>query len=174
MSPRTGATGEGQRLEPAEPADAAEVAALIRASKAAAMPWLPVVHSPDDDLGWVTVVLLVEDEVVVAREGVTITGVLATRPGWIDQLYVLPAAQGRGVGRALLERAKAHSNGHLELWAFTRNSRARRFYESAGFQVVEDTDGASNEEREPDVRYRWVQPPARKPGPTPPVTATLT
>lgn len=132
---------------------------LIRVSKAVAMPWLPVVHTPDEYLMWVTDVLLVEDEVVVAREGATIAAVLATRPGWIDQLYVLPNAQGRGVGRALLARAMAHSKGQLQLWAFTRNPRARRFYESAGFRVVEETDGAGNEECEPDVRYHWIHPP---------------
>jgi hypothetical protein len=39
---------------------------------------------------------------------------------------------------------------------FQRNIRARRFYESRGFHLVEETDGAANEEREPDARYRWA------------------
>jgi hypothetical protein len=38
---------------------------------------------------------------------------------------------------------------------FQRNMPARAFYEARGLRVVEATDGAANEEREPDVRYRW-------------------
>lgn len=83
------------------------------------------------------------------REGDGITGVLATRPGWVEQLYVRPASQGRGLGRALLDRAKAHSDGQLQLWVFTRNTRARCFYGRAGFTVAEETDGAGNEEHQP-------------------------
>jgi len=39
------------------------------------------------------------------------------------------------------------------LWAFQRNQRARVFYEHRGFVAAEFTDGAGNEEREPDMRY---------------------
>ena len=44
----------------------------------------------------------------------------------------------------------------VNLWTFQRNTGARRFYERNGFIAVELTDGASNEEREPDVRYTRV------------------
>lgn len=43
----------------------------------------------------------------------------------------------------------------LNLWTFQRNRRARRFYELNGFAAVRETDGSSNEEKEPDVLYRW-------------------
>jgi hypothetical protein len=46
----------------------------------------------------------------------------------------------------------------LELWCFQANSRARRFYEARGFHAILFTDGAGNEERTPDVRYRWERP----------------
>lgn len=142
-------------LERAVPADAPSVAALIRTSKAVAMPWLAVVHTPEEDLGWVTSVLLPQHAVTVARQDDDVVGVLATSAGWVDQLYVLPENQGRGVGRALLEAAKAGSDGDLQLWTFARNARARAFYERAGFVAEEETDGSTNEEREPDVLYRW-------------------
>jgi len=35
------------------------------------------------------------------------------------------------------------------------NEPARRFYERHGFVAEELTEGAANEERAPDVRYRW-------------------
>jgi putative acetyltransferase len=84
-------------------------------------------------------------------------GFIAFREGWIDQLYVLPARQNRGAGRSLLQVAKAASP-ELMLWTFQRNLAARRFYERHGFVPVSETDGSRNEEREPDVLYRWRGP----------------
>ncbi|TNM67228.1 GNAT family N-acetyltransferase [Streptomyces sp. NP160] len=123
------------------------------------MPWLAVVHTPEEDRGWVASVLLVQHAVSVVRHDDDVVGVLATSSGWVDQLYVHPDHQGRGLGRALLDRAKAASGGDLQLWTFARNARARVFYERAGFSAEEQTDGSTNEEHEPDVRYRWRRTP---------------
>jgi GNAT superfamily N-acetyltransferase len=79
---------------------------------------------------------------------------IAFREGWIVQFYVLPQRQRRGAGGALLQIAKA-SWSVLSLWTFQRNAAARLFYEKRGFVAVEETDGGRNEEREPDVLYRW-------------------
>lgn len=38
---------------------------------------------------------------------------------------------------------------------FQVNKSAQRFCERHGFVAAERTDGAANEEREPDVRYVW-------------------
>ena len=65
--------------------------------------------------------------------------------------------RGRGVGGELLQVAKRAFNC-LQLWTFQRNLGARRFYEAPGFELVEDTDGARNEEKEPDARYLWARP----------------
>lgn len=46
--------------------------------------------------------------------------------------------------------------GGLRLHVFTRNTRARGFYEAAGFVLVSQGDGRENEEREPDCTYVWV------------------
>ena len=73
----------------------------------------------------------------------------------LEHLYVEPSAQGRGIGARLLAHAKARRPDGLELWVFQRNEGARRFYERAGFVLVFTTDGADNEEREPDARYAW-------------------
>lgn len=43
----------------------------------------------------------------------------------------------------------------LYLWTFQRNAPARRFYEKRGFVLIEETDGARNEEKEPDALYLW-------------------
>jgi GNAT superfamily N-acetyltransferase len=85
-----------------------------------------------------------------------LSGIIAFRDGWIEQLYVRPAAQGRGIGTELLDIAKGASE-RLELWTFQRNAPARRFYEARGFMLAEETDGTRNEEKEPDVRYVWTR-----------------
>jgi ribosomal protein S18 acetylase RimI-like enzyme len=92
-----------------------------------------------------------------AFDGAAMVGMLAFREGWIDQLYVLPDAQGRGVGTELL-RVAQDAIGQIQLWTFQRNARARRFYEARGFALVRETDGARNEEREPDALYLWTRP----------------
>ena len=77
---------------------------------------------------------------------------------WASQLYVDPVSQGRGAGRALLDAAKQAIPGGLRLHVFTRNVRARRFYQSAGFVLVEQSDGSTNDEHEPECTYTWPAP----------------
>lgn len=89
-----------------------------------------------------------------AFEDETLLGFVALLPGWIDHLYVDPDRHGQGIGRALIALAK-REQGDLQLWTFQANARARGIYEAAGFVAEEFTDGSRNEERQPDVRYRW-------------------
>ena|SRR5215510_1774144 len=81
---------------------------------------------------------------------------LPFRDGWIDQLYVLPSAQGRGVGSRLLGVAQREFD-QLLVWTFQRNILARRFYTARGFQLVRETAGVRNEEKQPDALYRWTR-----------------
>ena len=74
------------------------------------------------------------------------------QPGWLDHLYVDPAARGQGTGSALLAEARGRIAGDLQLWAFARNLPALAFYAHNGAIELERTDGRGNEEREPDVR----------------------
>ena len=66
-----------------------------------------------------------------AFEAGALTGIIAFRNDWIDQLYVLPEVQGRGLGSELLEVAK-RAFDCLQLWTFQRNLRARRFLRGDG------------------------------------------
>ena len=90
-----------------------------------------------------------------------IVGLIAIDGTEIDQLYVAVGHWQRGIGRRLLDLAKERSPSLLELWTFQVNQRAVDFYLANGFAIVESTDGANNEEREPDHRLR------RQPGPSP-------
>ena len=52
----------------------------------------------------------------------------------IWRIYVIPATQGRGVGRGLMDAALAAASGRDVLIEFVDgNERARRFYERCGF-----------------------------------------
>jgi predicted N-acetyltransferase YhbS len=68
---------------------------------------------------------------------------------------VSPGWTARGIGSQLVRLTQARRPAGLELWTFQVNDGARRFYERHGFRAVELTDGAGNEERQPDVRYVW-------------------
>ncbi|AJA62906.1 MULTISPECIES: GNAT family N-acetyltransferase [Bradyrhizobium] len=121
-----------------------------------AMPWLLGLHTPAEDRWFYRERVFPTCRVWGRFNDDELTGIIAFQDGWIEQLYVLPAAQGRGIGTELLDVAKAACD-RLELWTFQRNTPARRFYEARGFTLVEQTDGARNEEREPDARYVWTR-----------------
>jgi GNAT superfamily N-acetyltransferase len=98
--------------------------------------------------------VLPNQQVLVAERNGRPVGFAAVEGDWLEQLYVEPEAIGTGVGRRLLEAVLADHPDGLSLHVFTRNTRARRFYEAAGFVLVAESDGSTNEEREPDCTYR--------------------
>ena len=56
---------------------------------------------------------------------------------YLEELYVVPAMRGRGLGRVLLEAAMEEARGrgatHMDLGTSEEDVRARALYESAGF-----------------------------------------
>ncbi len=135
--------------------DAAQVADVYLASFRAALPTVRLAHSDDEVRAYIRDQLIPTREAWVALDGEEVVGMLSLSPGWIESLYVAPLRLSEGIGTRLLDVAKQRAAGSLDLWAFQINQRARRFYEHHGFVMVEMTDGARNEEHEPDVRYRW-------------------
>ncbi|MFF4422450.1 GNAT family N-acetyltransferase [Streptomyces sp. NPDC001549] len=99
---------------------------------------------------------------VDARGGVVgwaCLGPSSTAAGELYALYVQPSLIGAGIGRTLLRAvhasALARGFGSVLLWVLTDNTRARRFYERAGYAAdgavqADDYDGVSITE----VRYR--------------------
>jgi ribosomal protein S18 acetylase RimI-like enzyme len=79
---------------------------------------------------------------------------MAMRGDFIDQLYVHPDKQNRGIGKALLECARELSPEHLWLYTLQINTRAQNFYEKNGF-VAEKFGISPPPESEPDVEYHW-------------------
>jgi GNAT superfamily N-acetyltransferase len=139
-----------------ERGDMHAAARVHRASFDHALPWLASLHTSDEDAWFYRERVFATSTVWGAFEDDEMRGVIAFRDDWIEQLYVSPEAQGRGLGTELLDVAKQASE-RLQLWTFQRNAQARRFYETRGFVLVEQTDGARNEEKEPDARYLWTR-----------------
>ena len=137
-------------------ADAAAVAAIHLAARESELPFINWAHPPDDVRRWVSEHLVAGGGVTLAETGGTPLGYLARHGEWVDHLYVAPAHLRRGIGRRLLDHAKAEHPGGLRLWCFQRNHRARAFYETQGFAIDHFTDGADNEEKEPDILYVWT------------------
>ena len=142
-------------LRRASPVDALTIAEVFLRARAE-MTYLPRLHTAEETHAFFRDRVLCEAEVWVAADpDGRVLGFVAVGSRMLEHLYVLPQAQGRGVGSALLERAKVARPSALELWVFQQNLGAHRFYERHGFELVELTDGASNEERVPDARYAW-------------------
>lgn len=143
-------------LRPARADDGAAVAEVWLRSFAAALPTVRLAHPDDEVRRWVREELVVRAGTWVAETGGAVVGVMALSPGWIDTLYLDPDARGQGIGDRFITVAKEREPSGLQLWTFQVNGPAQRFYERHGFVAVERTDGAGNQEREPDVRYRWL------------------
>jgi GNAT superfamily N-acetyltransferase len=139
-----------------ELADMDTAARVFRTAFDQALPSLAGLHTPEEDRWFFRERVFRTCEVWGAFDSALIIGILAFREDWIDQLYVLPEAQGRGVGTELLQVAQ-NSFDRLHLWTFQRNVQARRFYEARGFALFRQTDGAGNEEKEPDALYLWTR-----------------
>jgi GNAT superfamily N-acetyltransferase len=144
-------------LRRAEPEESAGVARVLIDSRREAFPMVPAaVHTDEETQQWVAAHLMNTAEVWVATaEAGEVIGVIALHDDWVEQLYVLSEWAGSGVGTRLLEVAKTLSPSGLQLWTFESNTSAQAFYAHHGFTVAEQTDGAGNEERQPDVRMVW-------------------
>jgi GNAT superfamily N-acetyltransferase len=138
-------------------ADAVAIAEVYIASRRAAARYFPTVHSDDDIRGWFGSHVIPNLEVWVAEDALAgrIIGMMALDGDMLEQLFIAPAWQRRGVGDGLLGVGKRERPAILRLWTFQKNTPAWRFYEARGFRAVEFTDGSRNEERAPDVLYEW-------------------
>ncbi len=146
-------TGASFTIRAATPADVEAVTGLCRRTRRTSLPFLPDLHTAAENRVYFNDVVFASDEVHVAERDGSLLGVIAFGNGWVNQLYVDPAEQGRGIGSALLRLAMEAQPG-LRLWAFQKNAVALGFYARHGFALVRTTEG-DNEEREPDALLAW-------------------
>ena len=134
--------------------DMDQAAHVLRLAFNERLPWIADLHTNEEDRAYFRGRVFAACTIWGALDGDDLVGFIAVRDGWIDHLYVLPVWQRQGLGSSLLAVAKA-GGGVFRLWTFQRNNGARRFYEAHGFVAEEETDGSGNDEREPDVLYKW-------------------
>ena len=74
----------------------------------------------------------------IAVRGERVVGMLAAKPGAaiLDQIFVSPGEQGKGVGRALLDVAKRVMPTGFTLRMAASNEKARRFYQKEGMKPL--------------------------------------
>lgn len=82
-----------------------------------------------------------QEEVYVAESRGAILGILSFfRPSnFVHSLYVDPAAQGFGIGTALIDAAAKLAHGPLSLKVDEPNEKARAFYDKLGFAPEGET-----------------------------------
>lgn len=140
----------------AEPGDAAACAAILQ-DWLDETPWMPDLHDLAATTAWMHGDLF-RRSVVTLAEPKGIAGYLARMPdGEIASFTVARGWRGRGIGTALLARAKAEAPSGLTLWTFQANAGARAFYAREGFGELRRTDG-DNDEGLPDVQLGWPAP----------------
>jgi putative acetyltransferase len=98
--------------------------------------------------------VLRENRIFVVESDKRPVAFMAMKREFIDQLYVHPDYQNRGIGKALLDRARQLSPEHIWLYTLQININARVFYEKNGF-IAEKFGISPPPESEPDVEYHW-------------------
>ena len=80
-----------------------------------------------------------------------VVGFLALVGNEVGAIFVDPSFQGRGIGRALMDRAR-ESRPFLELNVLEANAIGRRFYDAYGFEFVDRHVGEAT--GQPELRLR--------------------
>lgn len=115
--------------------------------------WLPKVRSRAEERRLARR-MIARGWVIVARRRGRVVGFLARDGGELHALYLSRRARGQGIGRRLLEAAKAETPV-LGLYAHEANAPARAFYLREGFLETGAGDGAGNDEGLPEIRLVW-------------------
>jgi GNAT superfamily N-acetyltransferase len=114
---------------------------------------------PDDAIRdvWAEALADPEVEVYVAEVEGESVGAVSVGRGFLSTLYVLPSAQGTGVGSALhdlaLARLRAMGFGEARLWTLQENDSGRRFYERRGWKLTDETRVVPYPPNPVDVQY---------------------
>jgi ribosomal protein S18 acetylase RimI-like enzyme len=135
------------------PDDAAALAAVYVAGRRAAR-FPGAAHTEDDVRAWFATTVLVEHDVWVAEADGRAVGVIALRGESIDQLYVRPEVQRRGIASRLLREAR-RGRARLRVSTAEWNEPARAFCEKHGFTPIAYGDGTGTPDGAPDVLYEW-------------------
>jgi GNAT superfamily N-acetyltransferase len=114
---------------------------------------------PDEEIraDWTAKLTDPDREVLIAEHEGRPVGFATRAPEMLDQLYVLPDAQGTGTGSALhdavLDRQRELGARTCRLWVLEANTEARGFYERRGWAPDGETMRTNQPPRPPALRY---------------------
>ena len=111
-------------------------------------------HTFEEDCDYFRNVVMTNNDVWVMNIDGRVAGFLAIAGDFVDQLYIHPDFQRRGLGKELLDFAKERSPEHVWLYTLQVNANGRAFYEKNGFVAVRFGVSPAPES-EPDVEYHW-------------------
>ena len=135
------------------PGDLEAVAGILRAATRQAYVFMAWTHSDDSFGQFIERTLPTWDHVRVATFDGQAVGFACLEGDLLDQLFVLPDWQGRGIGSRLFDDIKRLRPAGFRLYTFEKNHAARAFYERRG--CIETGRGFSEQEQEADIAYRW-------------------
>lgn len=135
--------------------DAMTPARLVRA-------WRRSLSEQEGDLDRLVLIAELNDEPVGYISGGKARALNAPWEAEVEQLYVIRAAQGDGVGSAMMAEAARwfleRGLFSLGLWVVRANARARRFYEALGGDEVATARERMQGFLIPVAGYAWDQP----------------
>ena len=140
-------------VRPMKPQEAAQTAKMLHGSAEVAYRDINWHHSKEEIVSWFTSSLDQWESIWICQSGDQICGVLCLQPGFVDQLFIHVDWQGKGLGAALIERAKLIYPEGFWLYVFQKNTSAIAFYEKQG--LIQGEAGVSPNEGEKDFKYHW-------------------
>ena len=143
------------QIRSAQPGQYKDVAAIWYASAREMDGGAPPLDSPDSLVDRIMGSLARGWDLKVAIVDGRIAGLLATIPHdyVLDQLFVTPEAQCKGIGAALLNEAKSQLPEGFTLHTPVTNIAGQRFYERHGLRVLRDAAHPVN--GAPIRYYEW-------------------
>lgn len=154
--PRATVTVPNVQYRKALASDAMACAQIIHAWDAE-VPWMvPLDHLEPMAEFWGE--MFADDPAWVAEIAGHVVGFCSRTDDNINGLYLLAEARNLGVGKALLDLAKADRDW-ITVWAYEQNPAARRFYRREGLvEICREWEVFSDGSRLMDVEHRWTRP----------------
>ena len=117
-------------------ADVPAIAGVHRRACLIAYRFMNWSYSEREVRDWYAGIFRTWDWTLVAEENTAVVAFVAATGAHIDQLFVDPAHQGRGIGDVLLRAAPERMLGLVTLTVFEENAAARAYYERHGFEAA--------------------------------------
>ena len=142
-------------IRPATEADLAACARIVN-DYIDATDWLPRAKSREELAALFTPELFASRVVLVADVADAVVACLSvSKEGFVHGIYVDLPFRKHGIGKLLMDEAKARFPGGLELTVFEPNTGAYHFYEREGFRELPDRRLENPDEGVPLLLMRW-------------------